>query len=339
MSEPAHTRVSDLGALPKLVADTVGPKAVKRIFDDQEVPLALLDRSDAILLYRDCLGLYARAARITEDRSFGLRVGADIGIRDLGVYGQYVASAPNLKHALVRTGTTLCFHESYSNIELAFEGPDIKISYSCLEQGSIGWQQVANMVVHVLIDIVRCFVHSEWLPKRIEVSYPRGPWEQDLEDHFGMPVIFDQQAVAIVFSHDLLDAVQISQPCPSRVVTRADVARQGKSVPNGFLSTSAELVRQRLIDARTDLDGAAVKLGIGPRTFQRRLSDEGISYNRLLAGCRKERAIDLLAEEALSMADISQALGYASQTQFTRAFKRWTGTPPCEFRHSINDHS
>ena len=88
---------------------------------------------------------------------------------------------------------------------------------------------------------------------------------------------------------------------------------------------------------RTDIEGAAAKLGIGTRTFQRRLNGEGLSYNHLLSTCLKTRATDLLAESKLTVADIADALGYSSQTHFSRAFKRWAGVSPGKFRSSAHE--
>jgi AraC-like DNA-binding protein len=80
------------------------------------------------------------------------------------------------------------------------------------------------------------------------------------------------------------------------------------------------------------LEGTAAKIGIGPRTLQRQLSESGISYRRLTQQVVRDRAFDLLSERSLTLADVASALGYASQTQFTRAFKKLEGRTPGEVR-------
>ena len=163
---------------------------------------------------------------------------------------------------------------------------------------------LATLSVCMLIDIVRCYQGPKWVPKRIEVSNRSGARRRDLEDYFGVPVLNDKPAIAIVFSRDLLGAAQIHRSSLPKTVSRADVKRQGTKLPPDFIGTAAHVVHQRLLLGRTDLDGAAAKLGIGPRTFQRRLSVDGVSYNRLLSKCLKSRAADLLAQNELSVADI-----------------------------------
>ncbi len=331
----AYTRVSDLGNLPDLVAEAEGPSAVERIFDDQGVALAVLDLPDTPLLFSDCVGLYERASAITGERSFGLNVGSQLGFSSLGPFGQYVVAAPTLKAALLRARKCIVFHESYSKVELEQYEGNIKFAYQCSEQGSIGWRHLADMVVCAEINLLRHFLGAAWVPRCIEVSYRRGPWEQDLEDIFGVPVLFDKPAVAIVFDVDLLDTPNPHQLVSGIVLTLADVIQGSKSLPRDFLGACGITVRQRLMRGQSDLEGTAAALGITPRTLQRRLSEEGLSYGRVLANCRKERASNLLAKRSVSIGDISASLGYASQAHFTRAFKDWTGVTPREFRVAL----
>ncbi|MGI9413114.1 MAG: helix-turn-helix domain-containing protein, partial [Hyphomicrobiales bacterium] len=248
----------------------------------------------------------------------------------------YVASAPNLEAALIRGRDCIELHESYSKVGVEHFGHGVRFSYRCNEQGNVGWRYHADMVLCVLVDVVRCFLGPAWVPTYIEVSYRRDRAGSDLEDHFGVPVLFDRPDAAIVFSPDLLDAPLLHKPCSPHVVTRADVVRQNSRPPHGFVGSTEEVVRQRLLAGQTDLDGAAAKLGIGPRTLQRRLSDEGTSYNGLLARCLRLRAAELVAEDALTMGQVSDALGFASQTHFARAFKRVTGITPGAYRKFLH---
>ena len=337
MSVKAYTRVCDLGSLPTLVAESAGPGAVRQIFQEQEVPVSILDRADAPLLSGDCLGLYRRAADTTGQPDIGLQVGAQLGISDLGLFGRYVSEAPTLGNALVRSKDTIRFHETCSDVRFEYTGKDIRFIYQCCGQSNVGWRQRGDVVVCVLIDIVRCYLGPEWVPNHIEVSHRSGARGRELEDHFGVPVLSDRTAVAIVFNKGLLGAAQIQRTALPVAVTRADVVRQGATLPPNFVGMAAHIVHQRLLMGRTDLEGAAAKLGIGTRTFQRRLNGDGLSYNRLLSKCLKTRAADLLAENELSVADIADVLGYSSQTHFTRAFKRWAGVSPGKFRASAHE--
>lgn len=72
----------------------------------------------------------------------------------------------------------------------------------------------------------------------------------------------------------------------------------------------------------------AEQLGLPLRTFQRRLSEEQVSFQDLLDAYRQSQAMKMLAHGNVTMAEAAYALGYSEQSSFNRAFKRWTGKTP-----------
>jgi AraC-like DNA-binding protein len=328
----AFTRVGDLGALPEFVEEVAGPSGLARILADQDVPIELLDRPDNLIGYGDVLGLYHRASLLTGDRSLGLTLGDSFGVKDLGLFGQYVATAPSLGEALIRGRNTIHFHESQSRVGLERVGLEMMLWYRSTQSRKIGWRHMADIVLSTFMDLGCLYAGPNWQPKRIELDYAFGPWAQDIEDRFCLPVICEQPAVAIIFDAELLKA-KSSQTAPGfDLVTRADLERELAEIPGDIVAIVELLLHQRLRLGQTDLEGTAAKIGIGPRTLQRQLSESGISYRRLTQQVVRDRAFDLLSERSLTLADVASALGYASQTQFTRAFKKLEGRTPGEVR-------
>jgi len=72
--------------------------------------------------------------------------------------------------------------------------------------------------------------------------------------------------------------------------------------------------------------------GTSARTFQRQLEEEGTHFSELLADVRRSETLRRLREQNVTIAAIATDLGYSDQATFTRAFRRWTGTPPGHFR-------
>ena len=72
--------------------------------------------------------------------------------------------------------------------------------------------------------------------------------------------------------------------------------------------------------------------GTSARTFQRQLDVEGMSFSELLAEVRRSETLRRLNEGNNTIASIAADLGYSDQASFTRAFRRWTGSPPGQFR-------
>ena len=76
----------------------------------------------------------------------------------------------------------------------------------------------------------------------------------------------------------------------------------------------------------------AATLFVSERTLKRRLQEESASFQNLVDHVRLQRAGELLKNTGMNLSQIADALGYADAANFTRAFKRWTGTSPSHYR-------
>ena len=81
------------------------------------------------------------------------------------------------------------------------------------------------------------------------------------------------------------------------------------------------------------LEHVADKLSLTPRTLQRKLQDLGISHNALLDQMRRQLAMRYLREREMAICEVAYLLGFSESSSFHRAFKRWTGVTPKEFRN------
>jgi AraC-like DNA-binding protein len=97
-------------------------------------------------------------------------------------------------------------------------------------------------------------------------------------------------------------------------------------------------IRARLRDALADQDAdthrVARLLGLSVRTLQRRLASSGRTWTDVVDSVRRDEAVRLLASPA-PIVEIAARLGYREQTSFTRAFRRWTGSTPANWRRSL----
>lgn len=156
---------------------------------------------------------------------------------------------------------------------------------------------------------------------------------REFREFFGCPVEFEADENALLIPHDWIRRpLPMSNPALARrsdrvvmeYLRRFDEARMTEKV-------RAELI-SRLSAGEPPRAEVATALGLGEKTLQRRLKDEGSSYQGILEETRRELAQDYLREPQASVCDVTFRLGFADQSSFTRAFKRWTGTSPGEFR-------
>ncbi|AQA17605.1 hypothetical protein BST95_04500 [Halioglobus japonicus] len=111
------------------------------------------------------------------------------------------------------------------------------------------------------------------------------------------------------------------------------------SAPEETLPTLRYILAQHIHEPGLDADHVAHLCGISKRTLVRRLAELGTTLKQELDQLRQQQAQDMLTVGATGIAQIGEKLGYPDPTVFTRAFKRWTGTTPREFREAIQRDS
>ncbi len=333
---PAFTRATHLAALSNLVVETAGSNSLRKIFDAQDVSTKIIFQPNTPLLRRDHIGLCTQAARISHLQCIGLLAGTHCLFDHLGPYGRYASSAPTLAAALIRARDTLHFYESASALNFDVSSDEVKIYYQCADQNLTGWRHLADIYLCLLCRLVEHFLGASWTPERIETSYRSGPWQQTLEQRFGVPIEFDMPAVAIFLPKSSLNTPNLKPTSASSAGMVAQLLRYGRGLPTTFSEASSEIIRQRLLAEKNDIYGAAAKFGITERTFQRHLYEDRNTYRQLLTNCTATRATDLLANTTIINIEIASMLGYSTEAHFIRAFKRWMGVTPGKYRRSLH---
>jgi AraC-like DNA-binding protein len=101
---------------------------------------------------------------------------------------------------------------------------------------------------------------------------------------------------------------------------------------NLFSRKISTLLFEQLQEGVPGVDMVARELGMSIRSLQMKLKDEGITFSQIVENIRKELSKSYLAEKHYSIDDITYLLGFSDTSVFHRAFKRWTGQTPKQYR-------
>lgn len=172
---------------------------------------------------------------------------------------------------------------------------------------------------------------APWL--QLHFRHPAPPHAHAYEPFFGIPVRFAQPEYALLFPRALLD-----QPLPGaypalHAQARQRIDRRLRTLPRPGL---AGRIERRFLEHPTLLtqgvEAMASALDLHPRALQRRLKTEGVGFESLRAQQREALAKQYLATAEMTVEQVSEQLGFSDRRSFTRAFTRWTGTSPSQWR-------
>lgn len=329
-------RATGFGPLPRLLESLGGERALLRTFAAAGLPVSIRNEPLRPIPHISMIELFARSGYELGARTFGLEVGLQMTYRSYGRWADYCAGAPTLGEALVRGLATSWMHATGYYPEVVRDERWVvwRFPYPPMA-GDVRLH--ADHLFGPMLDFARLYLGPDWHPDWAQTHYARDGGTAQLEAAIGAPIRFGRDGgVGIALRReDLARPRRVDLPLPpGRFVPRsvtADVVLSEAPEPARSLSA---VVALRLLDGRSDIDGAARLAGISVRSLQRRLRQEDYTYRDVLDAARQARAITLLTETDLPLVEIALSLGYEDHANFTRAFRRWMGCAPSEYRRA-----
>jgi AraC-like DNA-binding protein len=172
-------------------------------------------------------------------------------------------------------------------------------------------------------------------PSGIWFAHARPPQVEPLARFFGTAAIaFGAEDSGLAFSSDVLDRALpgADERTAPTIAALVDAALPGPA-PESLSKRVADRIAATLPEG-ANVHDVARALHLSSRTLQRRLEQEGTRFGEVLDGVRLDVARRLLADRTLALGDIAFRLGFADLATFSRAFKRWTGEPPGQWRRA-----
>ena len=287
------------------------------------IPLALFDQ------------VMAATVQATGDPSFGLVVGKSIAMLQFRIFTPLALSAPSLRQViadLLHFGPLALPRVELALVETADSASllmDPLLNHDSLS-GRFRTEQIASGLMQMLRLAGAEGKHIAQF--RFPYPCPQGMAPR-YAAAFGACVAFDQTDCALSFRRTLLDT-----PLPSHdplaytaARTRAELALSARRAGSGL----AEEVRQALMRAlphQASVEETAAQLGISERRLRRQLQQLGLTHSDLVQECQRLSAERLLADARLSLKQVADAMGFSSVSTFHRAFRRWSGLTPSDWR-------
>lgn len=271
---------------------------------------------------------------ISGDPTIGLRLGKLLHISTHGQMGVAAFTSENLSDAI----SSLC---RYIGIRapFLFIDQDKSDNYlvltirSTLEADTTVNTLLTELICLVIQELIEFILTRNLTEGRFKFNYPEPDYVATYRESFHSPVQFNCEEVQVLIPSNLLNT-----PCPTADKDAYELAvklcKNTLEKLRGDTSITAQ-VKRILFSKPTGMvsqEDVARQLCITPRTLIRRLKLEGSNYRELQENAMEELAQSYLNNKKMSVEAIAAILGYSDTANFRRAFKRWTGLTPQQYR-------
>jgi AraC-like DNA-binding protein len=252
------------------------------------------------------------------------------------VVGYTMMSCENLRGAFERLVRYLLILSDCLTMTTAEDDDTYRIDFVLFGGERPVPRQRIEFIFVAVIGFCRWISRSDIAPRAIELAHSAPPDRAPYNSVFRCPVSFDAERNSLIFSRaDMSLALPTSNPQLAELHERyaGEYLRHFDHAQTSY--RVREAIVRRLPDGEPRRDQVAVELCMSERTLQRRLEEEKTSFVQLLDDTRRELADQYLGRLHLSLAQAAYLLGFADQSSFFRACRRWFKVSPGQYRNQL----
>jgi AraC-like DNA-binding protein len=248
------------------------------------------------------------------------------------VYGARLLSAPQLESAIARAslliGTLL---QSSTNLRLQIDPPWARWTYDISDSTAVGRQKHDLLALSYMLDLLRRFAGPRWTPTQIQVMGPPVQGRMVVEDVLSCELSRGEVS-AIIFPSELLELPNVRPGPDDDGIVDQEAPLPG---PGDTVKCVEHLVRLALLEGRPRVEWVARKMDLSGRSLQRHLNTHHTTFETVMDRVLTRYSTMLLEQGNMPITELALHLGYADPSHFVRAFRRWTGQTPGEYRRSL----
>ncbi|WP_233522113.1 AraC family transcriptional regulator [Chitinophaga silvatica] len=280
--------------------------------------------------------LWANAVHLTNDSLFGLHLGESLRATALGIVGNLVQSSATVGEALTHAAALVHLITNQCSMKIDQGKGTFKVhllpAANPENHTAFGNHQLTELLMVIVIHELDGLMLKKIVPKSVLLPYrviDPAEYERVFRCKPGKSVdefsiTFHQQywnEPILTANHELQELLlkKISSlPSPKSTSSTFQTRIFNHLIANSYLGLSS-------------LNDIAANFNMSPRTLQRKLKEEGASYQLIAEEAKRSLAEHYVSSGSFALKDISWMLGYNDLSAFSRAFKRWTGKAPVDY--------
>jgi AraC-like DNA-binding protein len=313
----------------RLEAVGLSPAAILR---QAHLPVSLFDQEKVLLTTEEFFALYRAIAEVSHDPAIGLKLGTEDRVERYDPITIAAICTRSFRDAVERLGRykQLTCPEK---IDLVERGNECAVHFTWLLADEEEPAVLVDVCFAWILTIARRGMGRPINPKRVEFQRPetyRGVYER----HFHCPIKFKAAKNVLVFNQADVDAdfATYNADLLAAVAPQLEAELKQQLAEKNLREQVKGTLKRLLAGQRPAVQHVARELRLSTRTLQRRLTEDGATFQQLMEEARRELARHYLLHSSLELNETAYLLGYEDASSFFRAFHDWEGTSPGQWR-------
>lgn len=272
--------------------------------------------------------------RKLRDPGFPLEYAATIQPEDYGALGLAGKTAPDLRESWNRAVRYFTVLTNSAWLECRETRNSARLILRREGQRDLGLRCATEAAVAEFLHFSRVITGVDLKPPRVNFQHPAPEGCSAHAAFFGGEVCFNASQDCIEFTLEQFDlpVLKADDGMSLFFVDQLEQTQTDRPIERSLVESLHRLVCDALPSGSPAMDDVARRLGMSARTLQRRLGDVDTTFQKFVERTRADLATHLLKETGHPLAEIAFLLGFSEQSAFQRAFKRWHGLTPAEYR-------
>lgn len=301
-------------------------------------PSCLLATEDIYFTATQQMIILSNAQKIIGAPDFGLRLGRQLQPSSHGPLGYLISSSADVMTALESFSNYLPIRLPFSHVEISKDAEWVTCSLSLKIAVEPTIKRILQECFAIMIQsVMEAVLGNEVQEAQIKLAHEKPNYHLLYSEYLHSPVQFSQDCCEVLIPISIAEMTNISRNSDTYSFAQDLCLNLMNKIPDNGLSV-IDKVRRILLSApigTLTADDVAAAMFITKRTLQRRLEKEETTYRAVLNKLYSELAIKYLREPNQTIESIATHLGYFDTAAFRKAFHRWFGKSPREFKHDL----